>query len=148
MRWDGSMRLQLLTLIATAWALSGLAFPAYAQGALHDDSKSQSGVSKSTEATIPLEDEETTDAGSVIDKPETPDVAEKTPPTAAASPDSGVAFQDNSRPEVTGESPATLDDLQKAQPTSSPAAGDTPVQPARQQLATWSSTIPVACIKA
>jgi len=117
--------MRVLTLVATAWAFSMPVFPAYAQDALDADTKAQSDTSKSSETTITSNDKEATDAGSVSDQPETPDVAEKALPNASPSPDSGVVPQDNSSPRVAGASPESLDDLQKAQSAGS-EAGITP----------------------
>jgi hypothetical protein len=117
--------MRVLTLVATAWAFSMPVFPAYAQDALDADTKTQSDASKSSETTITSNDKEATDAGSVSDQPETPDVAEKALPNASPSPDSGVVPQDNSSPRVAGASPESLDDFQKAQSAGS-EAGVTP----------------------
>jgi hypothetical protein len=119
------MRLQLLTLVATGWALSALAFPALAQEALHDNTKSQSDISRSSETAIPSEDNEPTDAGTDVSQGDPPDVAQKALPAPSTLTEAVVSPEDHSKAEESKAPEETLDSLEKARSGSS-EAGVTP----------------------
>jgi len=116
MPWCGSMRLQLLILVATAWASSTLAFPAYAQEALGNNTKVPSDASDSTEPTIPSEAKDTPDASSDVSLRDAPNVAHNTLPTP---PEAVVSPGGNLRPVASSETQETLGNLDKARSTSS-----------------------------